>query len=247
MLALSSKNNSLIKTVKGLNERKNRRASGWYILEGEKFIRDASEEGQKAEYLISVSEEMLTRYSAVSTVLVTEAIYSYISDEKSPCGIMGVYNIPMYSLEEFYPMKRVLCLDAVQQPDNVGALVRSAACAGYDGMMLLSKSADAYSPKAVRASAGLGRKIKILETGVEAVAALKEKGFVVYGADAKGKEKQDMFPEKTLLIIGNEGNGLSFGVKSCCNELIRIPIAAGCESLNAAVAGAILMYKTIGY
>ncbi len=244
-MLISSKTNPLIKKIKSLELKKNRNKSGFFIVEGKKFVDDALESGFLCENIIIDEKSSVNENDYEKVTLVTSEVFSYISDTKTPQGIIGIFNIPQYEAD-FSKMKRILFLDGVQQSENVGALIRSAVCCGYDAVLLTDKCADAFSQKSVRSSAGAALRIGIHKSDAKDLARLKDIGFEIIGSSLKGETIPLDYP-KTVLIVGSEGQGMSMDAEENCTVLVKIPILGDCESLNAAVAGGILMYKTIGY
>ncbi len=244
-MIISSKTNPLIKKIKSLELKKNRNKLGLFIIEGKKFVDDALKSGFECENIIIDEKSDVNEGDYEKVTLVSREVFSALSDTKTPQGILGVFRIPEYDAD-YSSMKRILFLDGVQQSENVGALIRSAVCCGYDAVLLTDKCADAFSQKAVRSSAGAALRIGIHKASAKDLSVLKDMGFSVIGSSLKGEPISLDF-EKTVLIVGSEGQGMSREAEENCTVLVKIPIIGDCESLNAAVAGGILMYKTIGY
>ncbi len=244
-MIISSKTNPLIKKIKSLELKKNRNKLSLFIIEGKKFVDDAIKSGFICENIIIDESSGINESDYENVTLVTKEIFLNISDTKTPQGILGVFRIPEY-IADFSSMKRILFLDGVQQSENVGALIRSAVCCGYDAILLTDKCADAFSRKAVRSSAGAVLRVGVYKSNSRHLYDLRERGFAIIGSSLQGTV-QPFDCEKTVLIVGSEGQGMSKEVEEACTLLVKIPIVGDCESLNAAVAGGILMYKTIGY
>lgn len=244
-MIITSRANPLIKKIRSLELKKNRTKLGLFILEGRKFVDDAIKSGFECEYIIISNNGGIPEDEYENVTLVSEDVFSFLSDTRTPQGILGVFRIPGY-IPEYDKMKRILFLDGVQQSENVGALIRSAVCCGYDAVLLTDKCADAFSMKAVRSSAGAVLRTGIYRTSTDFLYTLKDMGFTVIGSSLSG-ESIPLDYEKTVLIVGSEGRGMSPEAEESCSVLVKIPIVGDCESLNAAVAGGILMYKTIGY
>ncbi|MBE6038248.1 MAG: RNA methyltransferase [Anaerofustis stercorihominis] len=244
-MIISSKSNNLIKKIKSLELKKNRNKLGLFILEGKKFVDDAIHSGFVCENIILSEKVYFSDEDYPNITVVTEDVFSHLSDTKTPQGILGVFRIPEYDTS-YDKMKKILFLDGVQQSENVGALIRSAVCCGYEGVIITNKCADPFSQKAVRSSAGAVLRIGVFKGEADLLNELKNAGFTVIGSSLAGSAQNIDFP-KTVLIVGSEGNGMSDEAEEACDVLVKIPILGDCESLNAAVAGGILMYKTIGY
>ena len=239
---ITSRQNEIIKFAKALQQRKERKNKNLFVLEGTRFVAELRE-NIKIKSLIATSEHDLSEYDCKEKYYVSRELFEYISDVKTPQGIMAVCEIPEHDEAAICNAKRVLYLDSVQNADNVGAIIRSAACLGYECVVLSENCADPYSPKALRAAAGNTFKIKVYtQKGPALLNELKNKGFCVCGAHLKGSCDVKINDDKAVLIIGNEGNGMSDDVTALCDKLIKIKMHSGCESLNAACAAAILMY-----
>lgn len=244
---LSSKSNALIKLINSLKDKKNRDESGLFLIEGNKFIADALKNSFQAKYLICTPKNADEFNSSIEVTIVTDELFSYISGIKSPQGVMGIFEIPQRTMNDVLACDKILFLENVQNSENVGALIRSAVCAGYKAVILSKTTADCYSEKAVRASAGSIFNITIYRSDLSCIKLLKSHGYKIVGSHLRGDEQAQLMFDKLVLIIGNEGAGMSESLAADCDILARIPIYGDCESLNAVNAGTLLMYKTVGY
>lgn len=244
---INSKTNATIKLIKSLKSRKRRKETGLFLLEGNKNIEDALANQYCAIHIIQTQKNYDNHSISSDVLIVTDELFKYLSATKTPQGIIAVFSIPKISFDEIITCNKILYLDNVQNSDNVGALIRSAVCAGYGAVLLGNGSADPYSEKAVRASAGAVLNIKCVNVAFSDVDILKNNGYLIVGAHLQGADMKDFANEKFVLFIGNEGTGMSEDAVTICDILVKIPIYGNCESLNAAVAGSILMYKTVGY
>ncbi|NLW69552.1 MAG: RNA methyltransferase [Eubacteriaceae bacterium] len=245
---ITSKANLTVKMIKSLGERKYREENGLFIVEGERFVNELSAMRITPEYIIAspaYGDKALP--IAKRTLRVSDEVFRHLSDVVTPGGIMAVCAIPSHEEQSLFSMKRIVYLDALQLPDNVGAIIRSAACAGYDAVVLGKGCADCYSPKAVRASASNIFHIGVFFDRGGLMEGLKDSGFCIIGAHLKGEITTPLNAQKLVLVIGNEGKGMSDALTGMCDSLVKIPIKQGCESLNAAAAAAVLIYKSIGY
>ena len=168
---------------------------------------------------------------------------------KTPQGIAAVVRIPEGSYESGFPRpagRRLLLLEGVQDPGNVGTLIRTAAAFEYGGVVLSGDCADPFSPKTVQATAGAVLSVWIRRTPAyrDCVKELKKNGYAIIAADlGGGPPTTDALSEKHLIMLGSEGAGLSADLLSIANKRIRIPMNSNkVESLNVAVSGAIIMY-----
>lgn len=247
MKEITSKNNETVKFIKSLGLAKTRKKEKLFIVEGMRFVKDAIAYGITPKLLCATNSVDISFFTGCEKILVSENVFRYISDVKSPQGILGVFELPIYELKNFSGEK-VVYMQGVQMSENVGAVIRSAACCGFDAVFIDNCTADAFSPKSIRASAANIFKIKIFtNVGLEDLKEMKKAGFSIVGAHLKGKEELYINSEKIILAVGNEGNGLTDDITDICNNLVRIPISPDCESLNVACAATLLMYKIKGY
>lgn len=222
-------------------------------LEGERTLREALDAGLAVEEVFAAAgtdplllAEALRRGASVHEV--TARVLERLSDLASARGLVGLALAPSRTPDAVEPGPDgiVLLLDGVQDPANVGALLRSAEAFGAAGALLLSGCASPFSARALRASAGSALRLPVA-AGVgasEAVTWARRRGALLAGADAHGGELPD--PAKLrrpiVLAVGAEGRGLSDEVSSALDVRLTLPLAGRVESLNAAVAGALLLY-----
>lgn len=233
---ITSKANPLIKTVSSLSDKKFRSLLNLYIVEGIKSVRECISAGSQIEKIICtpVNENLFDGATVVS-----ESVFKSISGEKTPQGVLAVVKIPETQLKP--PAGNCLLLDCLQDPGNLGAVIRTANASGYAEIYLINCT-DPYSPKAVRASMGGIFFVKLYSgTREEVLEALKNTPIIC--ADTDG---ENIFgfraPEKFCLCIGNEGVGISNEVIEKAAYSVKIPMRETCESLNAAVSAGIAMY-----
>ena len=247
---ISSKNNAKIKSVrKLLSSSKERRLRDAFAVEGIRIVKEVPKELLEEVYL----SESLARSGEVSkedfrgAELVSDEVFRHLSDTVTPQGILAVVRKPSYILDlsSYKERSRLLLLDDVQDPGNLGTIVRTAEAAGVDMIILSEGCADLFNPKVIRSTMGsIFRVPFVVDDLVSVIETLKAEGVSVYGAALQGAVdfRTVSFPEKTAIVIGNEGNGISEGVLNSVNEKIFIPMEGKVESLNAAVSAAILLY-----
>ena len=227
-----------------------RREEHAFFAEGLRLCRDLSSTCTLRTLL--VTEKALAAHPELAALpgehlLVGDAVAEKLSDTKAPQGVFALFDLPGQA-EAVAPGSRCLVLENVQDPANVGALLRSAAAFGFAGAVLCGNCADPFSPKAARASMGTLAKVDIIfadETG-QALAAFKACGIPSFAAALQNSVPLERVDTQRLpgaaLLIGNEGNGLLPGTVAAADKAVRIPMAAGVESLNAAVAGGVLLW-----
>ncbi len=188
------------------------------------------------------------------TEILSDSVFEYVSDTKTPQGILAVVERRTYSrddiLRDLSGQGRapfVIVLDNLQDPGNMGTVFRTAEAAGATGIMMSSDCVDIYNPKVVRSTMGALFRVPYCRTDdlSGAVKDLKNAGIRVYAAHLEGKNDYDRedYRGGTAFLIGNEGNGLKEETAACADCRIRIPMEGKAESLNAAVAAAVLMYE----
>ncbi len=237
---ITSKQNSFIKEIRSLKDKKQRDALNLFVAEGVKSVNDAFFSGAHIVSLIGTEKGL---YGLDSSVLakrvetVTEEVFSSLSGEVSPQGVLAVIEKP----EQKAPQGSALLLDGVSDPANVGAIIRSAAAFGIQDVYLIN-GADPFSPKSVRASMGGIFRVNVIYGEREEI--LNKINLPLIVADMKGVDCKDFsFSGDFCLVIGNEGKGVSKEIKKLASLTISIPMQNDMESLNAAVSAGILMYQ----
>ncbi len=256
-IILSSLKNQQVKDWRALNKsREERSRQGIFLAEGEHMAMEALKTGKACALLVCDTltaryAQMLseTRNQGIQTYLLPESVMNALSDAKTPQGVIAVCKLPAPEPLKSSDNEILVALDDVQDPGNVGTILRTLDAAGFAGLVLTRGSADPFSPKALRASMGAVFRIPIYisdflpdtlsglrSEGCEIMAgALHGEPFYSRGSDAK----------KICVVIGNEGAGISPGVLACATKRVTLPMRGGAESLNAAVACAIILYDLI--
>ncbi|MBE5752840.1 MAG: RNA methyltransferase [Clostridiales bacterium] len=240
MMILTSKNNPLIKETAGLKEKKNRRELGAFLVEGVKMARECLKSGLEIEKIFVAENFNGENFDESKTVVVSQDVLRYLSDEKTPQGVVCRVKIPVEKLEK--PQGRCLLLDGIADPGNMGAIIRTANAAGYKEVYLTKECTDPYSPKSVRASMSGIFFTKIYMATREEILSVFD-GVEIFVADMNGENVFNFVPpEKFALVIGNEANGISEQVFKLATRTLKIPMQSTQESLNASVAAGISMY-----
>lgn len=253
-MIVSSRKNPAVTAYRELNsDRKNRERKRKFNIEGVRLCEEAADAGLKITAAF-ISESAETKYPEVCGVIreriepliITDELASYISDTKSPQGVFLTAEIPAKQLRTDGENCRILLLDGLQDPGNVGTVIRTGEALGIDGVMLSPECADVWSPKVVRSAMGSLFRLPIAVAPLpERIPELQKKGFTVFAAvldrNASGIHETE-FPARCAVIIGNEGNGVSPEVINSADGNIYIPISSA-ESLNASVAAAIFCYE----
>lgn len=246
---LSSAANERIKEILLLETKaKARRETGLFVVEGRRLVSEVPEEALKQLYMTeafreSPEGELLSRKGPVE--LVTPELMEKIADTKSPQGVLAVVR---QRLRASFPEKGLLLvLERVQDPGNLGTIFRSAEAAGAAGILMDTETADPCQPKVVRGTMGAIFRLPFLVTEdlPGEVRRREAAGYTAFAAHLKGEKyyHQLAYPQNSMILLGNEGNGLSEELTALAQVKIRIPMEGRAESLNVAVAGALLAYE----
>lgn len=255
----SVKNERVKAAAKLVSSAKARREQGLFVLEGLRLCMDVPRSGLRCAELF-VSDEFAQKHAAEfealaavsdEVFLVNDAVLEKLSDTRTPQGVCCVVKMPAGADLLAGPAgdAKVLLLENVQDPANVGAMARTAEALGLSGLVVAG-GCDVFAPKALRASMGalLRLPVEVLDES-DVVAYLKRAaaaGFVSVAstpaADALPVTEAD-FSGRILMVVGNEANGVTPSTMDACSQRVTIPMAGRAESLNAAAAGAILMWE----
>lgn len=252
MKTITSKDNPTYKLAAKLTKRKYRDETGMYLIEGIKPLEDAISAGMRIEQIFVTEKSREHGLPEEDMILLNERLFEELSDTRCSQGVVAMVNQQESSNDMLLRLAEgdggILVLDRVQDPGNLGTMIRTAEAAGMAGVILIKGCVDPYSPKVVRSAAGSLFRVPIIQkvdtdnlieaakaTGRRlAVTALE--GAVDY--DRAGLGGRDM------IVIGNEGRGVSDSFMKASDLKIKIPMAGSIESLNAAVAAGILMYES---
>jgi TrmH family RNA methyltransferase len=243
-----------LKYYRKLATRKGRLEARAFVIEGERAVRQVVESQPDAVIEIVTTEDTPSPYSQYPQHAVTGSQFRHITSSKTPQGVMAVVKLPMETYSDCLPEKlgpRVLLLEDIQDPGNVGTLLRTAAVFNFSGIILTEKSADPFSPKCVQSTAGsvLSLWLRRTKDYPEMVKELKEQGYFLLAADLDGNEDTTVLASrpKLVLALGNEASGLTDEVLKMADCRLRLPtVREKAESLNVAACGAILMYLSAG-
>ena len=243
MTIITSKANSVVKNAKKLHQKKYRKSS--YLIEGWHLFEEAVQAGAKIERIFSLAEheKKLTDYP--QTVFVTEEILFDLADSQTPQGIVAIVQKEEDQLPNLSQGK-YLFLEDVQDPGNVGTMIRTADAAGFSGVIVSSKSADIYSLKTLRSMQGSHFHVPIYRMPVETFIEEAKKGDLPILATTLSKNSKDYRElarlEDFALTMGNEGQGISPFMIAQADQLVHISMKGRAESLNVAIAAGILMF-----
>lgn len=251
---ITSRQNAAVKLTRALlGSKRERDESGLFAAEGDHLCGELARGGFEITCTL-ITQRAAEKYPQTAralynalpeTQVISEELAAYISDTKAPQGVFAIAKKPALD-GDFRAAKRLVILDGVQDPGNVGTILRTAEAFGVDGALLSAECADIWAPKTMRASMGSVFRLKCKTCTLEQeIAALKSGGFAVYGAmldESAQRLGAIEFPEKAAVVIGSEGAGVSQRVKAQCSGAVYIPIS-GAESLNAAAAAAVILWE----
>jgi len=253
----STKNERIKDVIQLMTSSKARKEEGLYVVEGLKMFKEAPAIFARQVFLTeNVYEKLMEEeeyYKFFHFEIVSEEVFKKMSDTKTPQGIMCVLEKEEFELADLIAEKsgdvRILVLEGVQDPGNLGTMIRTAEGAGIDFILADKKTADLYNPKVIRSTMGSIFRVPFVYSDnlVQDVKMLKDNNITVYAAHLKGENyyNEEKFSNRSAVLIGNEGNGLSDEISECADKLIKIPMKGEVESLNAAIAAALLMYAMI--
>ncbi len=260
-----SNKNATVRFIKSLSKRKAREEAQCFFTEGLRGVCDAVSAGAEVVHLV-VSESFLNsslskeieqledsaaNFTAESVLFpVSDSVYDYITETEAPQGIGAV--IKMNTVTEVSG-RRLLLLENMQDPGNMGTVIRTADAAGFDGIICMKGCVDIYNPKVLRSTVGSVFHVPIVRMDGDGdnVATVTDRlhkmGYTLYAAHPRGGKScfDESFAGKSVIVIGNEANGITDEMLSKCDEFLTIPMLGKSESLNASVAAAIMMYETV--
>ncbi len=251
MSIISSTKNEKIQKIKALNTNKGRAEQSKFLCEGEHMVEEAILSNKIVSQII-VREDSVNKYinlinkANMEPIVVSSNVYNSICDTKTPQGISAV--VDMFTSNTNFG-GHIVALNGVQDPGNVGTIIRTADAAGFSDVLLDAQSADIYNPKTLRASMGSIFNINCYKTDklVDDLEKLKNQNYAIVGStlDSDNFYERDKSINKLVLVIGNEGQGISDNVLNICSHKYKLPMRGKAESLNAAIAAAIIMYDVI--
>lgn len=261
-IMITAKDNDKVKYTKSLLKTKNRNKESKFIIEGYRILTLAIECNANLDYVF-INEDFEGKDEHVSFLDIlnkknikiyktTNKIFNDLVDTENTQGILGVVKFKQKNIEENLndESRFVLILDRIQDPGNMGTIIRTADAAGVDAIIALKGCVDIYNPKVIRSTMGSIFDMNVIHTSQdEAIRLLKSKNFDIVSSylDTNNFYNTVEYNYKTALVIGNEANGINEELVSKSDTLVKIPIYGKAESLNAAISSAILMYEIKKY
>ena len=245
----------MVQRMRDLKNAKNRRAEGMFLVEGEVMIREALKCGLRLSEAAADEDRLAFAQElegmGARACIVTRSLLESICDTKTPQGVCASFSLPEPLSVDQLP-GRIVALDGVQDPGNVGTIWRTADAAGFQALLAGAGSADLMSPKVQRSAMGSGFRVPFAHAQnlAETLLELRARGYHVFASDLSGADfyARPDAGEKFVLVIGNEARGISDAVREAADCRVKLPMRGGAESLNAAVAAGIMMYELMrGY
>lgn len=238
-MIITSLNNPTIKEISKLKNKKYRDLTNTYLVEGDHLVEEAYKNNLLTKIILL--EDTICNYD-IEKIYITKEVMKKLTELDTPNKIIGIVkkNTPL-------PIgNKILILDNIQDPGNLGTIIRSSVAFDIDTIVLSPNTVDIYNPKVIRSTQGMIFYTNIITLELkEFINEIKTKNYTIFGTDVRnGKNiKEITLPEKFALVLGNEGQGVSKEIESLCDDNIYIKMSSKCESLNVSVATSILLYE----
>ena len=259
---ISSPDNDKIRLINKLSRKKYRDQQGKFVIEGINLVRAALSKGQHVEFVLiaddfdysEIANTLAVGVDYRNIYLIPRFLFEKISDAENGSGIIAVVDKRSYTLYNLDSLElrrgdNVLVLDRLQDPGNIGTMIRTAVAAGYSIVATIKGTADIYSPKVLRASAGMIFGISVVELAdteeFKKLVSRLDKKIVVTDPREGDPYYECYLTNDIALVIGNEGNGISDEIMESSDVRVNIPMQGEVESLNAAICASLLMYEAI--
>lgn len=257
MQTITSKDNELIKHIRKLKDKKYRDESNEYVVEGIKLVEEAVKENAKIKQII-VCEDTTRTYEIPTHIMleiakyecisVSDKIFNIITQVTNPQGIMAIIEKNAQDAQIDYSQDIIVVLDDVQDPGNLGTILRTVDSIGLNQIIVSKGTADAFNSKVVRSTMGAIFRIKIIEVEnlAQAIKEMRKHHFKLMVTSLQTKNSiYDIDFNKKIIVIGNEANGVSKEIQDMADEKAKIPMLGRTESLNASVAAGVVMYEYV--
>ena len=253
---ISSTANARVKNITALQKKgKERRNQGLFVIEGRKLFEEVLRDAPEAIREVFVTDEYISvpahkeAMNGVAYEVVADNVMKAMAETMEPQGVVATVQIPRYNFEVLFQKEEAtwVALEDLRDPGNLGTILRTAEAAGVTGVILSANSVDMYNPKVVRATMGAIFRVPHMysEDFLGTLEELKQKGACVYAAHLSGTQYYDEpeYAGRSVILIGNEANGLTEEAAKAANCLVKIPMEGKSESLNAAVATSLFVYE----
>ena len=256
-MLITSKDNETIKHVKKLKEKKYREQYGEYVIEGINLIKEAIQENMNIKNIFicdgcmnteELEKELVYNIASLNCIYVEEKIFKTITDVETPQGILAVISKKNKEKEINYKEDLIVILDGIQDPGNLGTILRTIDSCNLSQVIVSKKTVDPFNPKVVRSTMGAIFRVDVIESDdlTKTIKEIKKHKFTAYATSLENsKSIYDVDFTKKAIVIGNEANGVSKEVLEVVDEKIKIPMLGKTESLNASVATGVVLYEYV--
>ena len=257
MQIITSKDNEIIKNIRKLKEKKYRDANNEYLIEGIKLIKEAVEEKAKIKLIVvceesiedgDIDQKLLYEIAKYDCIYVNKKVFSILTDVQNPQGILAVIEKKNNEENINYKEDIIVVLDGIQDPGNLGTILRTIDSVGLSQVIVSKETADSYNPKVVRSTMGAIFRVNVIESEdlLQTLKNLKKHKYKIMATSLETNNSiYDVEYNKKVIVIGNEANGVSKNVLEYADEKIKIPMLGKTESLNASVATSIILYEYV--
>ena len=257
MQTITSKDNELIKHIRKLKDKKYRDESNEYVVEGVKLVEEAVKENAKIKQIIvcedttrtyEIPTHIMLEIAKYECIYVSDKIFNIITQVTNPQGIMAIIEKNAQDAQIDYTQDIIVALDDVQDPGNLGTILRTVDSIGLNQIIVSKGTADAFNSKVVRSTMGAIFRIKIIEVEdlAQAIKEMRKHHFKLMVTSLQTENSiYDIDFNKKIIVIGNEANGVSKEIQDMADEKAKIPMLGRTESLNASVAAGVVMYEYV--
>lgn len=257
MQGITSKENEFVKHVKKLKDKKYRDISDEYVIEGMKLVAEAIQEKASIKQIVlcddceknaMIPKDLMYEIAKNECIYVTEKVFKYLSEVQTPQGILAIIEKNKKDGKIDYTQDVIVALDDVQDPGNLGTILRTVDSAGLTQILVSKGTADAYNPKVVRSTMGAIFRVKIIECENlgQTLKEIKKHKFKIVASSLQTENAiYDINYHKKVIIIGNEANGIEQEIQELADEKVKIPMLGKTESLNASIATGIILYEYV--
>lgn len=256
-MVITSKDNEQIKHIRKLKEKKYRDEYKEYVIEGVKLIKEAIAEEANIKTIVAcdncvkneeIDPKLMYEIAKYNCIYVEEKVFHSITDVQNPQGLLAIMSKEKEKEEIDFSEDIIVVLDDIQDPGNIGTILRTVDSIGLKQIIVSKKSGDVYNPKVVRSTMGAILRVNVIESEnlVETLKLMKKHKFEIIATSLGGEKSiYDINYKKKVIVIGNEANGISEEVLDIADEKVKIPMLGKTESLNAAVATGIITYEYV--
>lgn len=257
MQTITSKDNELIKHIRKLKDKKYRDESNEYVVEGVKLVEEAVKENAKIKQIIvcedttrtyEIPTHIMLEIAKYECIYVSDKIFNIITQVTNPQGIMAIIEKSSQDVQIDYTQDIIVALDDVQDPGNLGTILRTVDSIGLNQIIVSKGTADAFNSKVVRSTMGAIFRIKIIEVEdlAQAIKEMRKHHFKLMVTSLQTENSiYDIDFNKKIIVIGNEANGVSKEIQEMADEKAKIPMLGRTESLNASVATGVVLYEYV--